>query len=144
VATQLVKAGANPSQCAEAVYDNKTLAGIKIFARALMGIETLKSGRLVYASVSIELVRETHAHGEDLVGIIDYLRTIEGAEVAVMFREELKDRIKVNFRSKGSYNVSKVAKALGGGGHVQAAGCIIEGPLEEVKKKVLDLIIKEF
>lgn len=144
VATQLVKAGANPSQCAEAVYDNKTLAGIKIFARALMGIETLKSGRLVYASVSIELVRETHAHGEDLVGIIDHLRTIEGAEVAVMFREEQKDRIKVNFRSKGSYNVSKVAKALGGGGHVQAAGCVIEGPLEEVKKKVLDLILKEF
>lgn len=144
VATQLVKAGANPSQCAEAVYDNKTLAGIKIFARAMMGVETKKSGRLVYASVSLDLVRETHAHGEDLVGIIDHLRTIEGAEVAVMFREEMKDRIKVNFRSKGAFNVSKVAKALGGGGHVQAAGCVIEEPLEEVKKKVLDLILKEF
>lgn len=144
VAMNLVKRGANPSECATAVYDNKTLVSVKIFARALLNVETLKNGRVVYAAISNELIREMHAHGEDIVGVIDHLRTIDTAEVAVMLREEVKNKIKVNFRSKRAFNVSRIAKALGGGGHIQAAGAVIEGPLEEVKKKVLDLILAEF
>jgi len=144
VAMNLVKRGANPSQCATAVYDNKTLTSVKIFARALLNIETLKNGRIVYAAISNELIHEMHAHGEDIVGVIDHLRTIDTAEVAVMFREEIKNKVKINFRSKGSFNVSRIAKSLGGGGHVQASGVVLEGSLLEVKKKVLDLILKEF
>lgn len=144
VAKQLVERGANPTQCANLVYDNRSLAGLKVLAAALENVETVKKGKVVYSVVTHQMVMDTKAHGEDLVGIIDHLRTLESAEVAIMFREERRGLFKINLRSKGAVNVSRVAKALGGGGHVQASGCEVEGDIEEIKKKVLDLVLKEF
>jgi len=144
VARKLVEAGANPALCATMVYDNKSLPGLKILAKALENIETVKQGRVAYMVITHQMIMDTKSHREDLVGIIDHLRNLETAEVAIVFREEERLKYKVNLRSKGAVNVSKVAKALGGGGHVQASGCEIEGDLEEVIQKVLDLILKAF
>jgi phosphoesterase RecJ-like protein len=60
-------------------------------------------------------------------------------KVAILFREDKKvrDRINVSFRSKGDVDVNKIASSFGGGGHVRASGCILEGPLAEVERKVL-------
>jgi len=144
VARELVEHGANPSVCATQVYDNHSVEGLKILALALLNIKTVKKGRVVYSIITHQMIVECGAHGEDLVGIIDHLRTVETAEVAIMFREEERDKYKINFRSKGAVNVSKIAKSFGGGGHVQASGCVIEGEGEEIIKKVLDRVLKEF
>jgi len=144
VARELVEHGANPSTCATQVYDNHSIEGLKILAQALLNIKSVKKGKVVYSLITHQMIVECGAHGEDLVGIIDHLRTVETAEVAIMFREEERGKYKVNFRSKGAVNVSKIAKAFGGGGHVQASGCVIEGEGEEIVKKVLDRVLKEF
>ena len=81
------------------------------------------------------------AKSEDLTGLVDSLRSVRGVEVAILFREE-DDGIKVNFRSKFKVNVSKLAGKVGGGGHVRASGAVVQGSLEDVKKRVLKEVFK--
>jgi phosphoesterase RecJ-like protein len=59
-----------------------------------------------------------------------------GVEVAVSFREEGENEFRVSFRSKGRADVSAVAQAFGGGGHRNAAGCTVRGPLSDVKRMI--------
>ena len=144
VARELMLLGANPARAAINVYENRRIEGLKILAKALLNVETLNQGKIVYSIITSQMIIDTKARGEDLVGIIDHLRSIKTAEVAILMREEERNKFKLNFRSKGKVNVSLIANALGGGGHVQASGCTVEGELEEVKKRVLDLVLKEF
>jgi phosphoesterase RecJ-like protein len=69
--------------------------------------------------------------------LVEELRSVEGIEVAVLFKELENGKIKVSLRSKGRAAVNLVARAFGGGGHEQAAGCVIPGELEEVQERVL-------
>ena len=144
VARELVMRGANPARAATSVYENRRIEGLKILAKALLNVEILNQGKVVYSVITSQMIIDTKARGEDLVGIIDHLRSVKTAEVAILMREEEKNKFKINFRSKGTVNVSNIANALGGGGHVQASGCTVEGELTDVKKRVLDLVLKEF
>jgi phosphoesterase RecJ-like protein len=73
-------------------------------------------------------------------GFVNYPRSIRGVEVAVFFRQLDEKKFKVGFRSKGKVNVAAFSAALGGGGHHNAAGCTVEGTLEEVKVRVYEII----
>lgn len=141
IAADLLKAGADPNKIAINIYDTKSISSLRILAEALRKIDSTPDGRIVWAEVTKEMMKGTSASSEDLTGIVDHLRSVKGAEVAILFREEEK-RVKVNFRSKEKINVSKIAKSLGGGGHIRAAGCVIAGKLHDVKKKVIDKVLR--
>jgi phosphoesterase RecJ-like protein len=83
------------------------------------------------------------ARKDFLEGFINYPRSVIGVEVAVAFREEGNGEFRVSFRSKGRVDVSTVAQAFGGGGHRNAAGCTVPGPLGEVKRKVFGALEAE-
>lgn len=71
--------------------------------------------------------------------MINFARSIDGVEIAVLFRETgTKDKIKVSFRSKGKVDVNKLASYFGGGGHVTASGCSVHGKMQDVERRVLD------
>jgi len=144
IAHSLVDLGADPYRCSNLVYETKSFASLKILALALLATETRNDGKIVFSFVTLKMLEEAQAKKDDAVGVIDHLRSVESAEVAILMREESENKFKVNFRSKGAVNVSKIAKSLGGGGHILAAGCALDGNLEEVKNKVLALVLKEF
>jgi phosphoesterase RecJ-like protein len=73
-------------------------------------------------------------------GFVNYPRSIRGVEVAIFFRQLEENKFKVGFRSKGKVNVAAFSAALGGGGHHNAAGCTVEGSLEEVKAAVYRIV----
>jgi phosphoesterase RecJ-like protein len=62
-------------------------------------------------------------------------------DVAAFFSEISENYYRVSLRSKGSINVERVARKFGGGGHVNAAACKIEGPLEDVKSRMVQSIM---
>ncbi len=138
-AHDLVEHGAVPFRIASAVYDNKTIPGMKLLAHALQNIE--KRGNLVWSMIPQKVIKETGANHEDLISIIDYIRSIKDTEVAVFLREEKKNLIKVNLRSRGRTNVSKIANELGGGGHIQAAGVALHMPIKEAEEKVIQTVL---
>lgn len=134
LAADLIDAGAQPWPISVAVYESKTLAGMKILMACLETLEIRDGGRSAWVYVNSEMYEEAGANVEDTEGLIDYARSISGVEVAVLIRHhELEDRWKVNFRAKTTANVGALANSLGGGGHKHAAGCVIGGSFDEVR-----------
>ena len=87
--------------------------------------------------VSHQDVVRSCAAEEDCEGIVNFALCVSGVEAAVFLRELPERSIRVGLRSKGRVNVAAVAKRLGGGGHENAAGCTLEGPLERALEEVL-------
>ena len=140
MAADLVCLGADPDWISTKIYDTKSKEALKALAEALSNFKTLKSGKVVWATLSKRSIDRMKAKGEDFTGIIDMLRSLETAEVALLFREESAGCIKVNFRSKKYVNVQKIAGMFGGGGHIRAAGAVIEGNLSKIQNKVLKAV----
>ena len=79
----------------------------------------------------------------DVDGFTDFVRSIDGVEVAIMVCENELEKCRVNFRSKGRYVINNIAKSFGGGGHKFAAGATAEGKSEVILQKILDKTIFE-
>jgi phosphoesterase RecJ-like protein len=79
----------------------------------------------------------TCATEEDCEGIVNFAAAISGVEAAAFLRELPERRIRLSLRSKGSVNVAAIAEKLGGGGHGNAAGCTLEGPLPRALQEIL-------
>lgn len=141
MASDLLRAGIKTHELTTRIYDNKTIASLKIAASALANLGLSPDRKVAWVKVTEEMMQKTGAKGEDLIGMVDCLRSIEGVEVAIFFRED-KGKIKINFRSKEKANVSEIASRFGGGGHKKAAGAIVPGELEPVSQKVVAEVLK--
>lgn len=134
----LVDAGAKPWPISMGVYESRPLAGLHILSACLETLEIRDEGRSAWMFITPEMYAETGADVEDSEGLIDYGRSINGVEIAVLMRfdESNQNCWKVNFRAKTSVDVGALAGTLGGGGHHHAAGCLIRGSFEEVQSRV--------
>jgi phosphoesterase RecJ-like protein len=97
-------------------------------------------GRLLYTALSMSDFDQTGAHPGDTEDAINYLFTVVGVEVAVLFVEQPDEEVKVSLRSRGDVDVRKVAEIFGGGGHTAAAGLLVAGALDGVMRSVLDAL----
>ena len=74
---------------------------------------------------------------DDLDGVVEYARSIEGVRLGMLFREIAGGRIKISFRSIGGVDVAKLAAQFNGGGHAKAAGASLPGAMADVQATVL-------
>lgn len=140
VTGELAALGINPWSVAEKLYESQPLARLKLLAEALATLSISARGTFAAITVSLDMYDRTGANAELTDGLVNYPRSIHGVEVAVLFRQVTSDLYKVSFRSKGTVNVSSFAMAFGGGGHHNAAGCTIQGSLDQVKQAVFSLL----
>ena len=144
VVSQLVKAGAKPSEIASKIYDTFNLKVLKLTAYMLSKIRTNQKGNVAYSYITRDMFKKAGATDEHTEGLINYIRSLAGVKVAVLFREVEKDKIKVTFRSKESINILPVVQKFGGGGHPNAAGVLMKGKLGYIKRKVLKEVYRVF
>ena len=104
---------------------------------ALATLEVDPEYGISWISVAAGAAEQYGLRSEDLEGIAEHPRSIGGTRLALFFRDLGHDKVKVSFRSTGDVDVNKFAKQFGGGGHARAAGALIEGDLEVVRKKVV-------
>jgi phosphoesterase RecJ-like protein len=140
ITAQLIDKGVQPDRVAESVYETIPYRRAKLFSMALDTLQLSADGRIVWASVTNEMYEQTGTVSEDTEGIIEYIRSLRGVEVAIFFRELENGGTKVSLRSKRGLDVEQVAAMFGGGGHKAAAGCNIAEPLDKVIKMVLEAI----
>ena len=145
IAGELLGHGLDPALVSESVYERRSLQDINLLGLVLATIRVNKNSTIAYLEVTKDMLDKTGADLAKSEGLINFARSIDGVKVAVLFKEDQKEKNKINisFRSKGNGNtidVNKIASLFGGGGHTKASGCIVTGGLEEVKKKVLDRI----
>jgi phosphoesterase RecJ-like protein len=136
LAAELVEAGADVHGIFRQVYETVQFAKLKLLARALERAELYEGGRLVISSLLREDFGAVGAEEAYSEGIIDYLRAVEGAEMVALIREPPRDdgparRISVR-SSRDEIDVSAIARAMGGGGHRQAAGFSSEASVAEI------------
>jgi phosphoesterase RecJ-like protein len=140
IAGEMVEAGVNAWDVAERLYENQPRKRLELLACCLPTLEVIRGGEAASVTVTLEMYEKTGADAELTDGFVNYPRSIRGVEVAILFRQTDERRYKVGFRSKGKVNVAVFAAGLGGGGHHNAAGCMLEGTLEEVKARVYAIV----
>jgi phosphoesterase RecJ-like protein len=133
VAGELVGFGVDPWSIASGLYESQDEVRLRLLALALPTLRV--SSCTLYASVAVtlDMYAATGATANDTDRFINYPRSIRGVEVAIFFRQLSKDCFKVGFRSKGNVDVGALARAMGGGGHHNAAGATVDGTLESVQ-----------
>ena len=97
--------------------------------RVLSGIDFAGNGQVSWLAVTQDMISEAGARPEDTSGFVDVTMTIAGVEIGIIFVEAPGGRIRISLRSRGQKDVNKVASNLGGGGHRNASGVVIEGTL---------------
>jgi len=139
VASELVKAGANPDFISKMLYQRDRLSRLRFLAKALDTLELYLEGQVAIVEVTRELMEMTGAVKDDTDGIVNMIRAINSVEVALLLREEEDGSIKISLRSKNYVDVSKIAIKYGGGGHIRASGATIKDKtFSEIKEMILN------
>ncbi|MDX6584185.1 MAG: bifunctional oligoribonuclease and phosphatase NrnA [Solirubrobacterales bacterium] len=136
MAAELIEAGVDVNDTFRRLYERVPIEKVRLIARALDKIELFDDGRFGVTYVSASDYADTGAGEVHTEGIIDFVRALEGVDVAAMIRDKTdggNSARKVSLRSTdGSVDVSAIARAQGGGGHRRAAGFGSDLPYEEL------------
>lgn len=142
-AARLMAAGAPGPEIAERLLERMTVGQMRLLQRGLQRLTFSEDLRICWLWMTSEDLAETGAANEDLEGLVNYARNVEGVEVGILFKENGTTSVKVSMRSAGLVNVAEVARHYGGGGHVRAAGCRLTVPLQEAMEMIVSHIQKE-
>lgn len=138
IAADLLELGVRPAEVAQQVYDNYTLARLRLMELVLSTLAVHASGRIGIISVSAAMLEESGAEPQDVEGFVNYPRSLRSVEVAAFLKETKEGSVSVSLRAKGTVDVAAIAAAFNGGGHRNAAGFRFAGKsLAEVQSLVL-------
>lgn len=127
IAADLLKFGFDFSALIEHTYFEKTYFQTQIMGRAILGSIRFMDDRCIVSMVSRRMMEFYCVSPKDLDGIVNQLQGVKGVDCAIFMYEIGTLEYKVSMRSNGSVDVSQVAVKFGGGGHVRAAGCTMNG-----------------
>ncbi len=137
IASEMVSLGVAPDKVAGEVYENISPERLRLLALSLNTLTIRSNGRLAALQVSRQMFEETGTTAAETDGFVNYPRAINGAELAIFFREMDSGLVNVSLRSRGRQNVAEFARIYDGGGHHNAAAFRCQGLLAEVVEKVL-------
>lgn len=135
LAAELVVAGADPIRISKDTYFCTPMSKLLLLGAALNNLH--REGRVAWMWITHHDMVRTCAAEEDCEGIVNYALSIADVEAAVFLRELPEQRIRMSLRSKGKIDVAAIAQGLGGGGHENAAGCTVDGPLGRALEEIL-------
>ncbi|WP_276352455.1 DHH family phosphoesterase [Cohnella caldifontis] len=142
-ASRLLEAGAPGPDLAERLLERMSVGQMLMLQRGLSRLAFSEDRRIAWVWVTTEDLAETGASNEDLEGLVNYPRNIEGVDVGILFKENGTKSVKVSLRSSGLVDVAAVAQHFGGGGHVRAAGCRLTIPLNEAIEQIVGYVRNE-
>ena len=127
IAAELLTRGANAAETSNNLYNCESIGKLQLLQRFLASFTMECEGRVCIGFLPSGIFKETHTTAEDIEGIVDYTRSIEGVEIGVLL-EERPDGVKASLRSKDpAYRVDLIAEQFNGGGHACAAGLNCKG-----------------
>ena len=137
LAASLLEAGVDPERLYEMVYATAPAGRIRLTAEVLETLVVEENLGLSWVTVPSGALERHGVTADDLDGLVEFARSVQGTRVAMLFRHLANGKVKVSFRSVGDFDVADFAHQFGGGGHAKASGASISGTLDEVQQKVL-------
>ena len=138
IAQRLMDAGASLTEITQRTLSSTPFQTIRLWGQVLPRVE-LADG-IIQTTICQADYQQIKATDQTAGGIVEFLLKANEAMVSVVFRELEDGQVEVGFRSKPGYDVSQVAVRLGGGGHRQASGATIAGPIDAARERVLPLL----
>ena len=135
IARRAVEAGADPQWIARTHYDSNSLSRVRIFGAVMNGMVIIDEGRAALLSITRRTMAELGGTSDDLEGLINFPLTVKDIEAVAFFKEVGDNDWRVSLRSKGHVDTGAIARANGGGGHTNAAGCSATGALDTVHQQ---------
>ena len=142
VAADLLERGVPASRIIDESFNQRTMRQSRILGKVLQESTLYMDGRVIAGSVTLDDMSSFEVTKKDLDGIVSEMRLVEGVLAAVFIYETEPSVFKVSLRSNGDLDVSRAAVSFGGGGHIKAAGCTIQGELPEVRGLLLSELSK--
>lgn len=122
IAAHCVELGANPFKIYEHLYESNSLSSFALRSKIISSMEVLQDGKLIAMKLTPEMLRTTGASFTEGEPVINMPLTIKGVIASILVKQDIVGPIKVSMRTKGNYDVAKIAMENGGGGHKNAAG----------------------
>lgn len=147
IAAELIEYGFDFTAVVDETFYEKTYTQNQLLGRALLESIMFMDGKCIVSVITKKTLDFYNATPKDLDGIVNQLRIIKGVECAIFMYETGNLEYKVSLRSCNYVDVSKVATYFGGGGHVRAAGCNMNGTFHDVINNIsgqIVLQIKEY
>ncbi|MEI8102048.1 MAG: bifunctional oligoribonuclease/PAP phosphatase NrnA [Chlorobium sp.] len=138
LAGDLVSKGADASEIYDSIYNSLTPSALKLLGAALSAITILDNGEISWLFISQDMIKVTESKLFDTDLIIRYLLSVPSVRIAVLMVEMQDGRTKASFRSRGNIYVNQLAKQYGGGGHMNAAGCLFHFSSDKAQKVLLE------
>jgi phosphoesterase RecJ-like protein len=137
ICRQTVEAGVNPAAMARRVFDSNSFGKLKLIGALLDEMELMDGGRVAVLYLNDEILHATGTTYNDTEGLINLPLTAREIHAVVFFKLGADGEIRVSMRSKYDVDVRSVASRHGGGGHKNAAGFTVPGPLAQAKAGIL-------
>ncbi len=133
----MVRQGLDPGKINPLITNQWSVGMIRLHGLALQRSEFIDNGRIGIICITREMLKNTNTGPEDCEGLVNMLLKVSGVKVACTLREDEEGRVKISLRSAGEEDVSRIASSLGGGGHKNASGGIIDAPMQEAREMVI-------
>ncbi len=143
IAAELIKFGFDFSEIIEKTFYERTYRQTQIMGRAVLESMRLLDDRCIVSVVSRHMMEFYRATSQDLDGIVNQLLAVKGVHCAIFMHETGTQEYKVSMRSDGRVDVASVAVRFGGGGHVRAAGCTMNGTYRDCINNLCELIAEQ-
>ncbi len=138
LAGDLVSKGADASEIYDRIYNSLSTQALKLLGAALSAITILDDGDISWLFISQDMLKSTGSKLFDTDLIIRYLLSVPTVRIAVLMVEMQDGRTKASFRSRGNIYVNELAKKYGGGGHMNAAGCLFQFSSDKAQQVLLE------
>ena len=142
IARRCVEAGADPQWIARTHYDSSTLGRVRIFGQVLNTMQLDATGRVAILTITKAAAAAAGGTYDDTEGIINFPLSVKDIQAVAFFKEADPGDWRVSMRSKGGIDVGAIARAYGGGGHKNAAGCSAAGELALLQETFLSLLAR--
>jgi len=144
ITAELIRVGIDKSNININLYQNRSIERTLLFINALKTLNFYCENKVAIIKVTQDMVEKSNAKMDDTEGIVSFIREIASVEVAVLLKEFSEEEIKISMRSKRYIDVAKICNNFGGGGHIRAAGCTINAPINSTEELILNEIKKLF
>jgi phosphoesterase RecJ-like protein len=145
VGAELIRAGVVPSTIAASLEERPSPGKLRLLGSVLTTLELHCAGRAGVLSVTTEMVDGARASWEDIEGMVNWARNVEGVQVGVLLTTAKGGGVRVSMRSRSDkLDVGKVCMTLGGGGHPGAGGCHLQGDLVTTRERVVRTLEQAF
>jgi len=133
----LMDAGAAPANIYSQLYEQASLCRLHLSGAAMQRASLACDGLLAYTYVTLADFAATKAHPADTENLVNECMKLKGTMAAFILVEQHSRQFKASLRSRQQFDVTPIAEAFGGGGHRQASGAMVPGPLESALENLV-------